>query len=765
MQFTNRPAREGYSTYLPLLKSYSGLNLEVGQDGLPTSGSGSIVINDQWESLGENRRVFDYFDRYTPINQTVTVYRAIETIGDTDMPSSWTVIYTGKVESYSKDKESLTFSVSNSLIESKFTSKTITSDIAPTGFEVPESSLGKTLPLVFGDVNSIVPAYSIAFSDTDKSTARYAYSANLASAFTEGATIGNKDVYALNDEGQYVLVTPSTSYASSALQTGTADPGGTGATSHGQKAFLVPLKTTLNGAIVTGLRWYCKGQNNGGITPTGTIVMTIYRRSATEQAFGDVDSPKIWEEIQSIEVNKSDYLASVQGATDFWVYGVFESPVVIQNDDTDYSAEGFFNGAPPTYAVGCYLRTYSGSSTTDFTSGGKTPNVGGEYYLYANTAEATGWDLGSGYLPLVGVDVADFGFANGSTDNNGFNYYYLGLTQEARNDRKCDLQQLDLSVSCPPLQGDFGAGDVYIYKPHEVCQMFSYSWDGSSWTDSGIFDTSTFTSLYSIFTSGSYQRKVIGFAEGEVTVLDIISQVAKEMCCFLVPLTNGKLAIWPWGNTGSVVRTFTDADIIEVGSIDETDPSTVINNIKIEYGKNYLNINDQWEASGKANNVTGVVVVNKGVSDYYNTLLANSESLYGKRELEESGAQFIADETSATTRALYFALRHDHTHRTFPVTIPYFDNTDLKLMDIVDILSVHCPSIFGTTSKARITTEDGVECDVHKGEYPRQAATKRCQILGLNNDYDGDFPKLVMTLREIKPRHKNDPTALPVPVY
>lgn len=736
--------------------------MEVGQDGLPTSGSGSIVISDQWESLGENRRVFDYFDRYTPINQTVTVYRAIETIGDLDIPTAWTLIYTGKVESCSKDKESLTFSVTNTLVESKIATKLITEEML-TGYTVPESSLGKSLPLIFGSANVTVPAYPIATSDTDKSFAYYAYNSQLGTQFVEGS--GSAPIYALNEEGKYIFVSGASSYTSADTTTNTASGYGY-PTYHGKKPFLVPLRASLDGAIVTGLQWLCKGQNNGALVPQGTIILTLYKKSQTVRSFGETQYPQLWEAVASVEIEKSDYWTSLQGASDFMVYGVLEIPYVIEDDPTDYSGEIFFDTIPSTYAVGAALNDVSGyspTSTTDFTSGSCNPATGDNFWLYADTTNQ-GWLMASGHYPLMGVDLADFGFSTSSIDSNGLSFKYFGVSQEARSDRKCDLQSLDLSISAPPIADD-GSGTItgtinkFFYEPDEVCKLLGFTWNGSTWADGGIIDTATFSALTTVFTSGSYQRKVTGFTQGDTTSFDLISQVAREMCCFLVPLTSGKIALWPWGNTSTVTRVFTDADIIEVGSFEETDPSTVINNIKIEYGKNYLNINDQWEASGKAENLTGVIVINKGTSGYYNSILANSETLYGKRELEESGSQFIGDSTSATTRALYYALRHEHTHRTFTITVPYFDNTDLKLMDVIDICSVHGPSYFGSSSRARLPTYTGIEVDIYKNEYPRQATRRRCQIYGLNNDYDGDFPKLVITLREIKPRHKNDPTA------
>jgi hypothetical protein len=761
LQFTNRPAQLGDATYLPLLKSYSGLSLSVGQDGLPSSGNGTITISDQWESLGEHRRIFDYFDRYTPINQAVTVYRAIETIGDLDMPSSWTLIYTGKIESYTKDKETLSFSVSNSLVESKIITKTITEDLAPTGFEVPESSIGKSLPLIFGSTNSIVPALSIAYSDADKSTAYYAYRSQFGTQFVEGS--GDKAVYAKDLLDQYVEVKPNSYYASTKLQNGAS--GANTPTSHGLVEFIAPLDYDLEGCIVTGLKWWCRGLG-GGFAGTGKIVLSLYRRPIDAPLFGDVVYPQIWERIASIEVNKSDYTSSFNAGSDFWVYGVLENPVIIKDHPEDYSAESYYTTRPPSYAVGVYLTNYTGSSTTDATSGLTNPFTSNQYYLYRSSTagDSSLAIVTSGGLPLVGINVADFTYTAGSTDSEGFSYKYLSLTQDALNDRKCDLQQLDLAVSAPAIKDD-GSGtitgtiDKLLYEPDEVCKLLGFTWNGSTWADGNIIDTSTYSALTTVFTSGNYQRSVKGFTEGDTSAYDLIGQIAKEMCCFLVPLSSGKLALWPFGSELSVTRVFTDAEILELGSIQETDPSTVINNIKISYNKDYLNINDQWEASGQAANSGGVLVVNKSTSDFYSTLLTNSETLYGKRELEESGSQFIGDETSATTRALYFATRHEHTHRTFNITVKYFDNTDLKLMDVIDVLSVHLPAYFGTSSKARLPTHEGEDVDIYKGEYCKSAQRRRCQIIGLNNDYDGDFPKLVITCREIKSRHPNDPTA------
>lgn len=712
------------------------MNLEVGQDGLPTSGSGSIVINDQWESLGENRRVFDYFDRYTPINQTVTVYRAIETIGDTDMPSSWTVIYTGKVESYSKDKESLTFSVSNSLVESKIITKTITADMAPSGYTVPDQSIGKSLPIVFGSSAQNCPAYPIKWKATDVASGRYAYVTNLGSQFTHSTSLSQ--VYAMDRDGVY----RSVSSTGNSLYGPATASGANYATSHGLTEFIVPITPSpgSDNVAVIKAKWWCKGQN-AVITPVGKITATLYRCAGTSVTA----YMRAWEELQSVDIDKSTYQTEVRGVSDFNVTFEFEVPEIWGEAGGDY----YLTAQDYVYGIGIQLSTYSGSSTTDFTSGGSNAASGTYFYRSSeNFAE------GTGAVPFIEIVSATKSALTASSDIdvNGLSYNYIDFSGGS------NLAELDIVI------GSYGIrnASAIIDFPHKALEILSYSWNGSTWADASIFDITTYSTLYaSIFDSLThpYIRYLSGMTEGDTTWQDLVNSIVKDTSCFLVPMTNGKLALWPWGNVGSVVRVFTDADMIEVGSFDETDPSTVINNIKIEYGKNFLNINDQWEQSGKPENVTGVIVKNKSSGAPYAEYLTNSEALYGKRELEDRGSQFIGESISATVRAVYFATRHEHTHRTFPVTIPYFDNTDLKLMDVVDICSVHGPSYFGSSSKARLPTYTGIENDIYKGEYPREATRRRCQIIGLSNDYDGDFPKLVMKVREIKPRHKSDPTA------
>ena len=741
LQFINRPPREGDATYLPLLRSYSGLSLSVGQDGLPNSGSGSIVIGDAWESLGENRRIFDYFDRYTAINQTVTVYTAIETIGDTDTPSSWTLIYTGKVESYSKGKEDLTFSVSNSILDTRKPVKVLdaSTTAGDTVYSVPEESYGKPLPFIFANAErAIVPAYPIRRQRVlgTGNNGAYAY-ASYMSGFINMS--GSASVLIKNRDGEYAR-------ASGGSSPQTAVAAASAVTSHGTTEFLCPIDFGINDYLITGFDWLCKGQNVS-LTLTGKVKFNLYRHPGTS-----ITTPMTsWELLQSVEVSKAPYQTSAEGPVSFLVSAALPEPEACGG--TGFGSN--YLRSPYIYGIGIVL-TNSDDAGLDLQSANSTVGT-----YFTRTSDSGGWLSVSSAVPVIYCRTSIITNISGGQDENGLGYSTAFIEPYAG---ACNCTELEVAVSTEGIKDDSsgtitGTLNSLITRPDHVVKLLGYSWNGIAWVDSGAFDLTTFTSLYSTAFVTNYARLVQGFIGEDVSLADLIGTIVSEMGCALVPLSNGKLALWPWGTTSAVTKVFTDADIVEIGQIQETDPSTVINNVTVEYGKNFTNVFDQYEASGKPENRSGVLVISKDTSGYYYGLLNKSESLYSKRQLEDSGTQFIGDASTALSRAMYYILRHDHPHRTFDVTIPYFDNSTLKLMDIVDIESVHLPAHFGTSSKARLPTYTGIEVDVYKGEYPRQVQRRRCQIIGLSNDYDGSYPRLVMTVREIKGRHKNDPTA------
>jgi hypothetical protein len=776
LKFTNRPAKDGNATNFPLLQSYSGLGLAVGQDGMPRTGSGSIVIRDAWESLGYERRVFDLFDRYTAQNQAVTVYIANEDISQADVPTSWTLIYTGKVESVSKSKDVLSFQISNSLLPDQrigysvgqhpisYTAVGFTTANFEDNFLYPDSSIGKGTSLVFGNSTSgsIIPAWRASdktVTNTDRNAGLY-----ILGNYPEGFDPAIDRIYAKDQDGNFVN---TYGYAGLGLQlNGT---GGSAVTSHGLTEFLVPFVVDYDangyGGLFYAFSWKCKGQN-AVITPVGKIIANLYRApkngvTASEPS-ADVYSFSEdlfeWELVTSGSINKSDYLTQVRGVSSFDCVIPFDVPAAIGSfvDSSGVIPSNYY------YAIGVVLTEYSGSATTDFTSA----NVSASSVHYYRITNGGGWAKTTAASPSG--KLLDGTATNYTTDiqfRDGYKVWAtavsssLALALNAYSDSDFTEQELsyyNLGVTDNAAGLITGVAFDYITRPDHVIKFLGLKYNGSAWVNGDLFDLSQYD--YSSVFDGAYYRRVVGFTQGEQTLEEVVGQIVTDMSCALVPLSSGKLALYPWGLQLPVSKVFTDADILEISDIQESDPSTVVNSILVNYGKNYTGINEQYGASGNLENILGVIKKDSTTSGDF-AILARSNTIYGNRELEETSAQFIGDENTALTRAKYLAFRHEHTHRTFTITVPYFDNLSLKVMDVVDVLSVHLPAHFGTSSKAGYPTNDGVEVDIYAGEYSRRAQRRRCQIIGLNNDYDGEFFKLEIELREIKPRHTEDPTA------
>src|SRR4051812_14464143 len=61
------------STYWPILKSVGNITLAAGEL-IPTLSIGGFGIDNTIGSFGANRKFSDVLERYTPIEQTVTIY-------------------------------------------------------------------------------------------------------------------------------------------------------------------------------------------------------------------------------------------------------------------------------------------------------------------------------------------------------------------------------------------------------------------------------------------------------------------------------------------------------------------------------------------------------------------------------------------------------------------------------------------------------------------------------------------------------------------
>jgi len=766
MQFTSRTAIGGGTLYFPLLISESGIGQSIGQDGIPDSPSGTITLDDSAGNFGEHRSISDLFERFTIINQDVTLFWAQTGLENTNIPFPWTQYWKGRVVSWEKTctgDEQLSIAVSTVSPEIKYLHKIITEDMAASEYSVPESSLGKTLPIVFCDSSlsslTAVPAVSLDYSVTKKDAARYAYSIGLHTQFTQGAVA---TVYAKDTEDTYRLVKPKNLYTSANLQTTTAGAAGQ-ATSHAKTEFLSPLRSLLNQAIVTGARWYVQAQNNGAISPTGKIVFTLYKRIGSLQEFSL--STVTWEAVTTTEVLKVDYTSEIRANTDFYVDAIFPEAVAVTKTERDNAGFNYFGGEPNIWAIGIVQTEHTGNvtygtATADFTSAKvETKTAGVEYYT--KISDAGGWLLATGnFVPLVVTEVADWSSLSSATDSDGFTCRFLNLTQEVRNTKKCDMQGLELMVTDSGIRDD-GAGTIsgvanaVISRPQHILKTVSRQWNGTSWVANNDYDFSAYTTEQGVYTTGRNQRAMAGYVPGGPTLDDYINILVRESASYLVPLNNGKLGLLPWGARLAVQKVFTDENC-SVLTFRQLDIGAVVNSTTITYAKNSINIDNNFILTGAGENASRVLVAQQGIEVSSNT---TSLKLYGNRPLDYRDTQLIADASTATSYANYILARSDAPAFVVRIEVPFFDNTNLEIMQVVDLVSTKMPAHFGANHGSQGVTYQGNIIDIFRGRKAVRAQRYRCQIIGKLTERDrGVSPRLILDLRVVKPFNSADLT-------
>ena len=135
-----------------------------------------------------------------------------------------------------------------------------------------------------------------------------------------------------------------------------------------------------------------------------------------------------------------------------------------------------------------------------------------------------------------------------------------------------------------------------------------------------------------------------------------------------------------------------------------------------------------------------------------------SESLYGRRELNDRVFDLINDDDSASAVGKYLLsiFRDPQWYVTFRV--PFFKYNSLDLFDVVELIDPEMPAHFGTSSAAKPWTYGGSDMDINLAHYWKRAKRYRVQLEGKEVLWSiGQFPTLKLTAR-ILPNNGIDPT-------
>lgn len=778
--FTNRVVISSPYSYFPLLKSVSGLGMVVDQNGMPGVSTGTIVLKDPFESLGECRRVFDLTQRLTPINQTIEFYASRVGIGEAP---SWSSLWRGRVASLNKslsdDEQELTFEVESLQVETRKLGFTITSDMVGTPTEI---GLGKILPIPIGESLVQMPAVQVT---EGVEPYFYCYSQfGRDAAFKHFVKPLGTDqyLYARDHEGNYrqVQFWDSGELDPDVAEWSTADTGGSYSTARdGRNEILLQIKSDQLGNsssttchVIHKARVRIKGQNNGALTAAncpGSIILALYSQSNTEvlEIGGYATAGKPEQELASGSVEKADYLASLKGASDFWVDITFNKPVVMQKDGRDPTRGEIYVSV---------RQTDFDTTATDFISGGY--NAGGTIEKAIGVKGYTGdqqgdfrsaadmsWDV---VWPIQLYSIAYEDIISPSSGLNAEGFAAKGFRIEqgtmGTNQVECPID-LDLVFETKGLQDDSsgtitGSASAYISYPHHVFNLLTREYDTVDFEQSSNTDVSTLSSFYSsVYTSTSeYSTKVAAVIEGGETIADAITRIAEEHAFRILQLSNGKLAIWPWGVTDSVSAVLWDEEISKPPTWDILGIDSIVNKVVIGYYPTLLTQRENESLYG-FQGLQGAINLAVG-SDYLATALSTiSKNLYGVRDIEKRELTTVATEAHARLAGRYLLSVFDLPHITTQVSAPFWDYRTLELMDIVEIVSVFLPAYLGTSQNGRLPVYDGEQVEITENRFLKMAQRYRTQLVGKSITWEQGFePTLDLTCRIISPYHENDPT-------
>ena len=741
---SSRPAISDTTTYFfPLLLSMSGLGQVVGKT-VPAASQGEISILDTFESFGYERKFSDLLQRYTINDQTIEGYAAQTQLDDTDITADASLIWKAKMRDvqcyYQDDQSSVIISIETVPIAPDVLTKEIETGQFP---NAPTRNIGKALPIVVGQ-NVQVEAIQIAADGN--ADPEYAYATALGTQFPVG---GLQKIYSPNIWSGAMEEIESVSSASTAVFSVGSTSGAFAGANWGSNEIAMEFDYSLatKKPLITKGRIWCKGQNNAGITPTGDLIFRLYINSKETEfdstAYSHAtptDQP-----IAEARVSKADYLSQVRGASDFWVDFSFNKPVPI------HRRGGYF--------ISVQMTNYSGSSTTDFTSGN---NSGGSNYKISRSPSAAWQGTPSGTSPDLRIELFGVKFtdtpspSSGQVNADGLAHCYVELTQgtAGTNQKNPDLTGLNLVFEVNGLKDDSsgnitGTPSAQITDAAYAIKLLSRSYVGGSWTASSDYDFSVFTDTHSVLRSGSLARTLAGKSNGRATREQIFEQILNNSACRLVLRNNGKLALYAWGTTR--VRTsfeFTNENS-RIVSYQRPRTATVINRLLMKYGPRLANsVIRGGGTAGEFEPYSGTFDWTNGTDTLATLLLANSQSRYGIRALEENVFDWVNDSTTIKNVGKAIIGEFRTPQNVVVVRAPFFANKARELLDCGYLLFPELPSHFGSTAKASNPVYNGTPITVKNGQYLVRAARYEAQIVGMEFDRSFDEePSILFTLR------------------
>lgn len=752
-----------FGRYIPIITSVSGIGVKS-SDTLPVSSRGQLVLDNAPNSYGYQRRLSDFFERYTAIDQAVTIKIATTPLDDLNITADLSTIWVGRVVSHRQNfgkTPTLTFEISQESIARRVITKAIDSTAFP---YAPESSLGQHIPVVIGnnvEVKAIPTMTGV--------SPQYAYSTTLGSTHISG---GVQSYYVRDRDGVYRQVSSAPS-VSTAVYEYTSSGSTTRHQYWNEDIEEAAYRFAVGSKYIVGtVSMLFHGTGNatwsgGSGDKVGAFIFKLY---AHDPIGGGSSAGGPGELLASAMADKTIYETSFQGATSttFWVTASFDKAVICAKDSY------YWLSVSQTTNLGSTANEDLGPPARNSSASGIV-----RAYLFTDSARGRqkekGWRIKTTAIydkifKIYGVTFTDYPNpgTSGTTDAEGLGHAYFqadlnpaidppdGILQSAPA-----IDELDIVVSVNGLKDDgsgtiTGSASSVLTTAKHAIRALDREYNGSAWTG-GRFD---WTKLSGYHALGN--RIIKGRTTGRTLLPDFISAICKSSASKIVQTNSSTpLAFYAWGTTSSPTVRLSQEDTVVLG-VDQRGPETIINRLGLLYDKrvrdtDIVGIRTQDGRTDYA----GYLNWRYSTNALTTTLSTRSQSLYGDRVLSGPEHEWAADSATAEELAKYYLSVFAFPSVYVSVEVPYLKYSTLEIMDVILIVTPELPGYFGTASSAPLPTygtgsQD--EVDLLLGNYLVRANEYRAQIEGKEFILgETDYPRLKLDLKLLL-NYPADPT-------
>ena len=715
----NRECTTSNADWFPILRDVTGIGAIVGEQ-LPRQSRGNIIIDNSPKSLGAERKLSDLFDTHSLINTEARFYLANTglkseptTVGDL------TEIWRGLIDSVQFGQgNNLRISFKKDFIPTRTMTRTVTRNAFP---NAPESSLGRHLPLIFGNYSE-VDAVIVRENYTESSENRVdiAYGTSLGNKFIPSGTGADAPILFYNNpvSQRYEPVTFATNpttpiYSQPSTVTSDADLWEL------EKNIAYKLKSGQNvtgGELITGVNWYLA--LSGSATGDGQYTCTIY---SSANGYPAQEISKSTCEINSA---RKQFLGVINGVNvynfRFYFNKLVQIPIdgelfiSLSRNDADENFSPFRDfGALSSFEV---YRILSGNTGNDIAA-----NEEWERVILTDSKD---------HFDVFGLAVThDVSGGSSATWQDGLGHVQMTLRMRDQENVP-DLSREPFIITSRGMKDDAsgtitGVPNTLLSSGVGCLACMLYAWDGSNWV---VLPTDT---RFSATWARSYSHGIIGSTQGRTTQEQILNELAYNSAAKLIPSPEGKIAIYYMGTSRDPVGILEDEDITITG-VEIQGTSNIVNRFESVF---YRRITQRLTSVLDEGGFRGY----QGAFDSrFDAIIGDpaqvsqSVARFGRLEVGTKQFNFIGGIESMRSVASIYLMSFLFPQMIINLESPYDKNGHYQLYDVVDVYSVNLPAEEGTSSDATLplsgTGLNSVE--IINGHYFKRQKKTRCIILG-----------------------------------